>query len=174
MTVPSGFTVDSSSIDASGSTPTTPSDYESLQGCSDLTNGGADTLTSDHEASYATYTIQNSDDLSVNVVVADYFPGDAGKQMSEVSSLVAKCLTYKATDTDGKSVTLKVTTSSVSGLGDQALDIHIAATESGYVSDEFLLVRTGNTIVAMDQNDSAGSSMASLSTLIKPYLTALG
>jgi hypothetical protein len=174
VSVAKGFSIDSSSKDSSGATPTTPSDYEALQSCSDLTNAGADTLTSDHEAAYATYELDDSDDLEVDVVAADYYPGDADKQMSEVAALVAKCPSYKAQDIDGNDVTLKVTSSARQGLGDQALDVHVRASTSGYVSDEFLLVRKGDTIVAMDQDDAAGDSMADLATMAAPYVTALG
>lgn len=174
VAVPSGFKVDSSSVEASGATPTSPGDYIGLKGCSDLTNSDAQTLTSDHGASYAEYDIDNTDDLSVTVVLSDYYSGDADKQMSEVSDLIAKCATYQATDTDGKSVSIKVTSKQVSGLGDQALDVHLGASVSGYVADEFLLVRTGDQIVAMNQDDASGSTLADLSTLIKPYVAALG
>ena len=173
VSVPSGFTVDSSSRQASGATPTSPGDYEALQSCSDLTNAGADTLTSDHEAAYAEYEIDNSDDLTVNVVAADYYPGDANKQMSEVATLVAKCPSYTAQDINGANVTVKVTSTAKQGLGDQALDIHVNAS-TGYVSDEFLLVRKGDTIVAMDQDDAADGSMGDLATLAAPYVAALG
>lgn len=169
---PAGFTVDSSSLNASGATPTTPGDYVGLQQCSDLTNSTADTLTNDHEASYAEYDIKNSSDLSVTVVVAEYYPGDAEKQMSEVASLVAKCSSYQAQSTGGSNVTVKVTSSTPPGLGDQALDVHLGA-GSNYVSNEYLLVRKGDVIVAMDQDDASGSSLGSLSSLITPYLAAL-
>lgn len=171
---PSGFSVDSSSREASGATPTTPGDYEALQSCSDLTNADGQTLTSDHEAAYAEYGMDDSDDLTVDVVAADYYPGDADKQMSEVAALVAKCPSYTAQDVDGANVTLKVTSTTKQGLGDQALDIHVRASTSGYVSDEFLLVRKGDTIVAMDQDDAAGDSMGDLATLAAPYVAALG
>jgi hypothetical protein len=141
------------------------------EGCSDLTNASSQTLTSDYEASYATYQIQNAS-TTVTVVVADYYPGDAQQQMSEVSTLVGKCGHYQASALSGGNVTMTASSSAPSGLGDQAADIHLDATTSGYVEDEFLLVRTGNRIVAMDESN-AGGGMAALTALAGPYLSAL-
>lgn len=172
--LPAGYTVVSSSQESSDGAPSSPDVADgglTLQGCSDLTNASSQTLTSDYEASYATYQIQNAS-TTVTVVVADYYPGDAQQQMSEVSTLVGKCGHYQASALSGGNVTMTASSSAPSGLGDQAADIHLDATTSGYVEDEFLLVRTGNRIVAMDDSN-AGGGMAALTSLAGPYLSAL-
>jgi hypothetical protein len=172
--LPAGYTVVSSSQESSDGAPSSPDVADgglTLQDCSDLTNASSQTLTSDYEASYATYQIQNAS-TTVTVVVADYFPGDAQQQMSEVSTLVGKCGHYQASALSGGNVTMTASSSAPSGLGDQAMDIHLNATTSGYVEDEFLLVRTGNRIVAMDDSN-AGGGMATLTSLAGPYLSAL-
>jgi hypothetical protein len=172
--LPAGYTVVSSSQEASSGAPTSPDVSDggiTLQDCSDLTNADSTTLTTDYEASYATYQIQNSE-TTVTVAVADYYPGDVQQQMSEVSTLAGKCTSYQATAVGGGNVTLHASTSAPSGLGDQSLDIHLGASTSGYVADEFLLVRSGDQIVAMDDSN-AGGSMVTLTSLVKPYLSAL-
>lgn len=174
VALPAGYTVVSSSQESSDGAPNSPDVADgglTLQDCSDLTNASSQTLTSDYEASYATYQIQNAG-TTVTVVVADYYPGDAQRQMSEVSALVGKCGHYQASALSGGNVTMTASSSAPSGLGDQTMDIHLGATASGYVEDEFLLARTGNRIVAMDDNN-AGGGMATLTSLAEPYLSAL-
>lgn len=165
--VPSGWKLDDSAAFDTGGTVKPPSDpLLPGDGCAEaLTNGGAQTLTSDYQAAYAMTGLTNPNGGSSNVVFNSYEPGDAVKQMNEVSTLVKRCASFTTQDINGKSVKMSAVAKAVTGLGDQALDLKV--TPSGdYVSDEIVLVRSGNIIMAVDEDSSAGP-MAALMPVAK-------
>ncbi len=156
-TAPKGWKLDDSSAFDTGATvrppssPLLPSDD-----CSEaLTNGGAKTLTSDYEAAYAMTGLTSPTDGSSSVVVNGYEAGDSAKQMAEVTALVKRCASFSAQDIDGKTVKMAATATPVSGLGDEALDVKVTPT-GAYVAAETVLVRSGNVIMAVDEDDATG------------------
>jgi len=156
-TAPSGWKLDDSSAFDTGSTvrppssPLLPSDD-----CSEaLTNGGAKTLTSDYEAAYAMTGLTDPDDGSSSVVFNGYEAGDSAKQLAEVNTLVKRCASFTAQDIDGKTVEMSATVTPVSGLGDRALDVKVTPA-GNYVADEVVIVRSGNVVMAVDEDDATG------------------
>lgn len=121
-----------------------------------LTNGGAQTLTSDYAAAYATTGLTDPHDGSSTVVFSSYQPGDAAKQMAEVTALAKRCASFSSKDMSGKSVRMAVTAGQVAGAGDQSLDITVKPA-GNYVGSEIVLVRSGEVIMAVDESDAAGT-----------------
>jgi hypothetical protein len=130
-----------------------------------MTNGGAKTLTSDYSASEAERVLKSPNDTDANLIFNGYQPGDADKQMTEVSALAKRCAHFSTRDIDGKTVKMASTSSAVPGLGDQALDVKVTPT-GRYVASEIILVRSGNVIMAVDA-DSQSGPMPALKPLTK-------
>ncbi|UWE12578.1 hypothetical protein [Actinacidiphila bryophytorum] len=158
-TAPKGWKVDDSAAFDTGATvksdpgsPLLPDD-DCAQA---LTNGGAQTLTSDYAAAYATTGLTDPNDGSSTVVFNSYQPGDAAKQMAEVTALTKRCASFSSKDMSGKAVKMTVTAKPVAGAGDQSLDITVKPT-GNYVGSEIVLVQSGDVIMAVDQSDAAGT-----------------
>ena len=125
--------------------------------CNDsLTNSGATGLTSDFAAAYATTALTSPNLGSSDLVFNSYAPGDAARQMSEVTDLVKKCATFTGKAGDGKSVRTTATLTSVPGLGDEAIDIKVTP-KGPYIASDVVLVHSHDVIMAMDANNAAGS-----------------
>lgn len=171
--VPIGWMVDDSSAFDTGSEVKSPGDpllpSEDCAGA--LTNGGAKTLTSDYQAAYAMTGLKNPNSGSSTVVFNGYQPGDAVKQMAEVSTLVKRCASFTTQDINGAKVKMSAAVKPVAGLGEQALDIKVTPRGS-YVADDIVLVRSGNVIMAVDEDDSTGK-MAPLVPVAKKLAAAL-
>ncbi|CAG6395536.1 hypothetical protein NMG29_33750 [Streptomyces cocklensis] len=173
-TAPKGWKLDDSAAFDTGATvksdpgsPLLPDDD-----CSQaLTNGGARTLTSDYGAAYATTGLTDPNDGSSTVVFTSYQPGDAAKQMAEVTALAKRCTSFSSQDASGKKVRMTVTTEPVAGAGDQSLDIRVQPT-GNYVGSQIVLVRSGDVIMAVDQSDAAGT-MAPLGPVAKQLAAGL-
>ena len=170
---PSGWKVDNSDAFDTGATVKSPGGaLLPTDDCADaLTNGGAQTLTSDYQAAYAVTGLTAPNDGSSNVVFNGYEPGDAVKQMTEVTTLVKRCASFSTKGSDGAKVKMTATLKSVAGLGDQALDVRV--TPSGdYVGDDIVLVRSGDVVMGVDEDDSAGT-MAPLVPVAEQLATTL-
>lgn len=168
--LPKGWKLgDSSSAFDTGATIKSPGDplLPSDDCAQAMTNGGAKTLTSDYEASYAEQGLKSPNDTDSDVIFNGYQAGDAVKQMTEVSALAKRCATFSTQDTSGKSVKMASTSSAIPGLGDQALDVKVTPT-GPYVASEIVLVRSGNVIMAVDAESQSGPMPA-----IKPLAKSL-
>ena len=75
-------------------------------------------------------------------------------------------------DSDDGPVTMKVSYEKPTELGDEELDVTMTAPESGYMNDEFLLVRSGDVIIAVSQN-SVNTTPVDLSAVAKAYVESL-
>lgn len=122
-----------------------------------LTNGGAQTLTSDYAVAYATTALIGPAGGSSTVVFNSYQPGGAAKQLAEVTALTKRCASFSSKDMSGKSVKMTVTTKPVAGAGDQSLDVKVQPT-GNYVGSEVVLILSGDVIMAVDQSDAAGTT----------------
>lgn len=156
-TVPKGWKLDDSAAFDTGATVNSPDspqlpDEECAQA---LTNSGAQTLTSDYSAAYATTGLTDPNGGGSTVVFNSYQPGAAAKQMAEVSALVKRCASYSSKSSSGKTVKVTATATPVSGLGDTSLDITIQPV-GNYVGSEIVLVQSGTIIMGVDQSDAAG------------------
>ncbi|MEV3927318.1 hypothetical protein [Actinomadura coerulea] len=136
-----------------------------------MTNGGAKTLTSDYEASYAEQGLKSPNDTASDLIFNGYQPGDAVKQMAEVSALVKRCASFSTHDINGKIVRMASTSSAIAGLGEQALDVKVTPT-GAYVASEIILVRSGDVIMAVDANSQSGP-MPALRPLAKSLAEVL-
>jgi len=165
---PSGYSVESGLQSSSGATATSPSEDNSASQCTFLTDANASTLTLDYQAAWAATAAHGSDHQEIFVNYSDYHSGDAEKQMAEIAQLAAKCSTYQAKDEDGSTLTMKVAATTPTALGDQELDVRVTST-SGTISNEFLMIRVGDTITALSHNPTGGS-IIELSNLATPYI----
>lgn len=173
-TAPKGWKLDDSAAFDTGATvesdpgsPLLPDDD-----CSQaLTNGGARTLTSDYGAAYATTGLTDPNDGGSTVVFTSYQPGDAARQMAEVTALAKRCASFSSQDASGRKVRMTVTTKPVAGAGDQSLDIRVQPT-GNYVGSEVALVRSGDVIMAVDESDAAGA-MAPLGPVARQLAAGL-
>lgn len=173
-TAPKGWKLDDSAAFDTGATVKSDPGSPLLPGddCAQaLTNGGARTLTSDYGAAYATTGLTDPNDGSSTVVFTSYQPGDAAKQMAEVTALAKRCTSFSSKDMSGKSVKMTVTAEPVAGAGDQSLDITVQPA-GNYVGSQIVLVRSGDVIMAVDQSDAAGT-MAPLGPVAKQLAAVL-
>lgn len=165
---PSGYTIEAGLQSSSGATATSPSEGKSASQCTFLTDANASTLTLDYQAAWAASAAHGSDHQEIFVNYSDYHSGDAEKQMAEIAQLAAKCSTYQAKDEDGSTLTMKVAATTPTALGDQELEVRVTST-SGTISNEFLMIRVGDTITALSHNPTGGS-IIELSNLATPYI----
>ncbi|WP_433186038.1 hypothetical protein [Actinoallomurus sp. CA-150999] len=167
--LPHGWKLDNAGNFDTGATVKTPS-APLLPGesCAKaMTNGGAKTLTDDYQASYAEQGLKTPNDTSSDLVFNGYQPGDAVKQMTEVSALAKRCAHFTTQALGGKTVKMTTKSTALAHLGDQALDVKVTPT-GPYVADEIILVRSGNVIMAMDADSQSGPMPA-----LKPLATRL-
>jgi len=172
-TPPTGFTSEpSGAMDSGANLVQDPGSYIGLKDCTGLTHAGADNLVTDYKSSDAQTTIRSQKGDEVDILVAAFAPGDADKQWQEVAGMYTKCATYQSGVLGGGTASLKATSTPVSGLGDQAVDLKIQATTPGYVSEHTLLARVGDRIIAVG-TDSQEAASVDLKPYAKAYLPAL-
>jgi hypothetical protein len=173
---PAGYTVESSTNSSSGATLASPKNVDSLSQCSALRDQNASGLTADYEAAHAfTSVYSDSTHGNIDISLSSYQPGDAQKQFDEITTAFQNCPSYKTTNETGASVTMTTSLSNPPETvhGDQVVEIQQTASVSGWIKDDFLLVREGGTILAISQN-AVGSTPSDLDSLALPYIAAVG
>ena len=114
---------------------------------------------------------------------ADLFgvqPGDAAKAISAVDGWVQRCSSYTVVSHYYK-IHYTVTAAPVAGLGDQSLDVRVTMhrpSQAGarllpLISNNTLLVRVGNSLIAIECLAPRGSMIASLTGLAAPMVQRL-
>jgi hypothetical protein len=150
--LPSGFSVESGSGDASTSSedpgdPQLPSDD-----CAQLTDETASNFTDDFRSTYATETLSNSSSgATIDIALADFQPGYAAKQIAEVQQFATRCATYTGQGDNNASVTVHASVSTSPQVGDQSADVHVVPV-GHYDNNEILVVRVGDRMIALGQS----------------------
>ncbi|PYC74038.1 hypothetical protein C7C46_24855 [Streptomyces tateyamensis] len=153
-----GYEFDTKDTIQSPGTPLLPGEK-----CTDLTHSGADSLSIDFRAAYASIKLQDPKQGAVNVVIAAYHPGDAAKLLGEIRTLAGGCKSYSAPAMSGGNVQMTVSDDPVSGLGEESIDLKNTP-QGHYVSEETVIARVGDKVLLLDASDAAGA-MPDLKTL---------
>ncbi|NUP48480.1 MAG: hypothetical protein HOW97_14400 [Catenulispora sp.] len=138
--------------------------------CSATPSLNADVATADFRAAYASEELDNNG-ASLQLIVASTNPGDAAKQMAEIRALAARCASFTAPDSTGLSVGGTLALDAFAGIGDDAIRIRVAAAgpnAAHYSQPEVVLVRVGNKLAAVSDNDLSRTEGATVS--IAKYL----
>ncbi|NUR27924.1 MAG: hypothetical protein HOV83_19125 [Catenulispora sp.] len=133
--------------------------------CTAAPSLNADVATADFRAAYASEELDNSGN-SLQLIVAATNPGDAAKSLAEIRALAARCATFTAPDATGLSVGGTVQVDTFAGIGDEAIRIRVAAAGPNadkYSQPEVILVRVGDKLAAVSDNDQAHNEGAAVS-----------
>ncbi|MFE0462623.1 hypothetical protein ACFW1A_25545 [Kitasatospora sp. NPDC058965] len=153
-----GYAFDTKDTIMSPGTPLLPGEK-----CTELTHAGAESLSIDYRAAYASIKLKDPKQADVTVVIASYHPGDATKLLGEITTLAGGCTTYTAQAMGGGTVRTTVTDDPVPGLGDQSIDFKNTP-QGHYVAEETVIARVGDKVLLIDGSDAAGA-MPDLRTL---------
>ncbi|MFL6117467.1 MAG: hypothetical protein ACJ786_39870 [Catenulispora sp.] len=138
--------------------------------CTAAPSLNADVATADFRAAYASEELDNNGN-SLQLIVASTNPGDATKQLAEIRALAARCASFTAPDPTGLSVGGTVQVDTFAGIGDEEIRLRVAAAGPNadkYSQPEVILVRVGDKLAAVSDNDQAHNEGAAVS--IAKYL----
>ncbi|WP_194920175.1 hypothetical protein [Catenulispora rubra] len=133
--------------------------------CTAAPSLNADVATADFRAAYASEELDKNGN-SLQLIVAATNPGDAAKQLAEIRALAARCASFSAPDATGASVGGTVQVDTFAGIGDEAIRIRVAAAgpnAAKYSQPEVILVRVGDKLAAVSDNDQAHNEAAAVS-----------
>lgn len=138
--------------------------------CTAAPSLNADVATADFRAAYASEELDNNG-ASLQLIIASTNPGDAARQLAELRAFAARCASFTAPDSTGLSVGGAVALDAFAGIGDDAIRIRVAAAgpnAAHYSQPEVVLVRVGDKLAAVSDNDLSHSEGATVS--IAKYL----
>ena len=105
-----------------------------------------------------TYPRQPQNLPEVTLSLGVFQPGDAAKTMARLSALASRCRSFR--DRYAPHDRATVATGTVRHLGDQNVYLtSIDHSKDGKITDQLLLVRSGNDIAGVDTNDAGGGAV---------------
>ncbi|MFE9426243.1 hypothetical protein ACFYNO_25170 [Kitasatospora sp. NPDC006697] len=165
-TLPSGWTLDGSGNEFDTGTNIMDPGVPQLpqNSCKGWTNQGAEGLSVDYRASYASINLSDANKASVSVVIAAYHPGDAAKLLAEIRTSADGCKSYQADTLGGGQTQMALSDSPVAGLGDESALLKNVP-QGHFVSQENLVVRLGDKVLLLDGSDAGSGQLPDLTTL---------